>query len=307
MTMSPRAWCRAAKLWPPVLGAALGVWVAVGGTATPEPRTRPARVVSLAPSLTELTFALGVGDRVVGVTAQCDFPPDVRTLPKVGTFLSPNVERVLALRPDIVLATPSPANRRAVEQLRNLGVRVFVVDPQSVTDLAESMRVVGAELGVAERGRELSEQFRASIEEVRQRVAQSRPRKVLFVVGRNPLIAVGRGTIQDELVRLAAGVNIVAAHGWPKVSVEFVLREAPEVILDATMGSEALAESAGADFWQRFTSLPAVQNHRVISFMDDRVLRPGPRLPEGLRALAWAIHPEAFSDEHEPAGQGHTR
>ncbi len=277
------------------------------GSALAETSSKPARVVSLAPSLTELAFALGVGDRVVGVTEQCDFPPEVRALTRVGTFLMPNVERVLALEPDIVLATPSPANRRAVEQLRNLGLHVLVVDPQSVADLAETIRVVATALGVAERGQALSQSFLATVEEVERLVAQSRPRRVLFVVGHTPLIAVGRGTIQDELIRRAGGVNVVAASGWPKVSIEFVLREVPELILDATMGTEATSAADVGKFWQRFSSLPAWKNRRIVTFADDRVLRPGPRLPEGLRALARAIHPEAFGDASALGEGGHAR
>ncbi|MCX8071940.1 MAG: cobalamin-binding protein [Candidatus Binatia bacterium] len=256
----------------------------------------PQRIVSLAPALTELVFALGVGDRLVGATAQCDFPPQALTLPRVGTFLSPNVEAVLHARPDIVLVSPSPGNRRAVEQLRNLGLRVFVVDPQTVQDLAATVRQVGKALGVEEHADRLADRFVASIEATQRLVASCPPRKVLFVVGRNPLIAVGSGTMQDELIHLAGGTNVVRAHGWPKVSIESVLQAGPEVIIDATMGSDSTNAGDGVAFWDQFPLLPAVKNRRVVIRADDRILRPGPRLPEGLRALAEDIHPEAFTN-----------
>ncbi len=269
--------------------------------------TAPARIVSLAPSLTELVFALGLGSHLVGVTHQCNFPPQAAALPKVGTFLVPNVEAVLAARPEIVLVTPSPANQRAVEQLASLGVRVKVVNPQSVEELEESIRSVSEALGVPDRGAELAGKFAASVAATEQAVRHCGVRKVLFLVSRAPLIAAGGGTIQDEAIRFVRGANVAAkvGTGWPKVSIEFILREAPEVILDASMGSEVESDSAALEFWQRFPSLPAVQRQRVVAFPDDRILRPGPRFPEGLAALARTIHPECLGVHAVPSEIGH--
>ncbi len=307
MSALSHKWCHALGLWLRRCAVVFCMCVTLGAVAAEAASPARPRVVSLAPSMTELAFALGVGEQVVGVTAQCDFPPEVRTLPKVGTFLAPNVEAVLALQPQLVLATPSPGNRRVVERLLHLGLRVLVVDPQSVAALAEVIRMVAAELGVPDRGQELSQRFSASIEEVRRRVARAQPRRVLFVVGRNPLIAVGHETIQDETIRLAGGVNVVTAHGWPKVSMEFVLREAPDVVIDATMGTESTSDATAVAFWQWFSSVAATNNRRIVFFADDRVLRPGPRLPDGLRALARVIHPELFAHHDETSEESDAR
>ncbi|GIW44580.1 MAG: ABC transporter substrate-binding protein [Candidatus Binatia bacterium] len=290
---SARIHCRIAWLLHTVL--LLIVCCGVAHAASNPGNTTPQRIVSLAPSLTELVFALGLGERLVGVTGQCNFPAEALALPKVGTFLMPNVETVLALEPDVVLAMPSPGNRRAVERLGRLGVRLVVVDPQNVPQLVESFRVVGTALGVRERAEKLCRRFVESLEATQRLVRRAQPRRVLFLVGRNPLIAVGRETIQDEVLGLAGATNVVRHQGWPKVSVEFVLRENPEVIIDASMGSEATAGEESAAFWQRFSSLQAVKDGRVLVFADDRVLRPGPRLAEAVRALAEHIHPEVFS------------
>lgn len=254
----------------------------------------PQRIVSLAPSLTELVFALGVGSRVVGVTRQCDYPPEARSLPKVGTFLAPNIEAVLAARPDIVLVTPSPANQRPVERLRQLGVRLLVVDPRSIADLERSFRTVAEALGVPQKGDTLAAAFLASIRATRERVAHCPVRKVLLVVSRQPLIAAGRDTIQHEIIELAGGLNVVArvGRGWPRLSLEFVLQAAPEIVWDASMGSDTRDTDEAAAFWQRFPDLPAVRQGQVLLHADDRLLRPGPRLPEGLRELAEKFHPD---------------
>jgi len=250
------------------------------------------RIISLAPSVTETIFALGAGDQLVGVSAHCDYPPEVRGIARVGTFVTPNVERILATHPDVVIAVPSPGNQRPVEALRDLGLRVVVVDAHSVAELEAAIVTIGETVGRAAEARALVARIEARFDTVRARVAEVAPRRVLLLVGHSPLIAAGADTVQDELIRRAGGVNLAAGagRGWPHLSIEFVIAAAPEIIIDTGM-----QDGSGSDtFWRAFPSLPAVRDGRVSGFADDALLRPGPRIGEAAEALARRIHPERF-------------
>ena len=257
------------------------------------------RIISLAPSVTETVFALGMGDRLVGVSVYCDYPPQAAKIDRVGNFLTPNMEAILAKRPDIIIAVPTPGNRGSVEALRGLGLRVLIVDPRTLAETEESLVVIGRAIGREAEGHALVARIEAGIAAVRGRLAGAPERRVLMVVGRTPLIAAGTGTFQDELIRMAHGKNLAAAAGgeWPHLSIEFAIAQAPEVIIDTTMGNEERAGAqaqAALDFWNAFPTMPAVQAHRVYGYKAYHLLRPGPRLAEAFEAIARAIHPERF-------------
>jgi len=280
---------------------ALALLVLAGcGASSPGPAAvgPPARVVSLAPSITEIVYALGAGERLVGVCAQCDHPPEVARIPRVGGYLTPSVEVVLAKQPDLVIAVPSPGNREAVRAVERAGVRVLVVHDRTLADLWASITQIADALGMPEAGERLVTDVEARLDAVRTRVAGLPPRRVLVVVGHNPLIAVGGDNLQDELVTLAGGINVAADAGaaWPTLSLELVLARAPEVIVDAAMGSEA----DDAALLRVLPPVPAVRDGRVVRLTGDTLLRAGPRVSEAAEALAAAIHPEAF----RPASAG---
>jgi len=275
----------------------------------------PMRIVSLAPSVTETVFALGLGDRLVGVSIYCDYPPAAEHIDRVGTFLTPNVEAIIAKRPDVVIAVPSPGNQDGVESLRRVGVKVVTVDPNTVEEIKQSLITIARILGHEDRGRALVAAINERIDAVQGRLAGATPRKVLMIVGQTPLIAVGRGTFQDELIRMARGINLAAEAGspWPHLSLEFVIAAAPDVIIDTTMGNEERAGAAAAlAFWNSFPSIPAVRERRVSGYKAYQLLRPGPRIAEAFEMIARFIHPERFagteatvppSDEPMPAVQ----
>lgn len=271
---------------------ALGLALAACSEPAPPPATGlPRRIVVLAPSATETVFALGAGERVVGVCGQCDFPPAAAGVPKVGGYLTPSVESVLGVRPDLVIAVPSPGNREAVRALERAGVRVVVVQDRLLGDLWASIRTIADALGVPADGERLAARVRAELDAVRARVA-GRPRvRVLLVVGHSPLIVAGGATLQGELVEIAGGENVAADVGaaWPQVSPELVVARAPEVIVDAAMGTEAGARSLFAGL----TTVPAVARDRIVPVHADSIFRAGPRVGEGAALLAAAIHPDA--------------
>jgi iron complex transport system substrate-binding protein len=243
----------------------------------------------LAPSATETLYALGAGDRVVGVCAQCDYPEAAARAPKVGGYLTPSVEAVLGVRPDLVIAVPSPGNREAVRAIERAGVRVLVVQDRQLGDLWESIATIAYALGDAAAGERLAADVRGRLDAVRTRVAGAPPVRVLLVVGHSPLIVAGAGTLQGELLEIAGGTNVAADVGsaWPQVSLELVVARAPDVILDAAMGTEAGAHALFAGL----TTVPAVRDGRIVAVSSDALFRSGPRVAEAAALFAAAIHP----------------
>lgn len=278
------------------LTAAL-VALVLGALGVDAPRAAadgPARVVSLAPSITEIVYALGAGDRLVGVCGGCDHPAAVARVPRVGSYLSPSVETVIGTRADLVIAVPSPGNREAVRAVERAGIRVLVVQDRTLANLWASIQAIADALGIAEEGRRLVKEVTGRLDQVRAWVDPRRRRRVLVIVGHNPLIVVGGGTLQDELVTLAGGTNVAADAGsvWPKITRELVVARAPEVIIDAAMGDERGARTLFADL----TTVPAVANDRIVVLRTDAFLRAGPRVSEAAGALLRAIHPEVSAE-----------
>ena len=262
-----------------------------------------ARIVSLAPSITEILFALGVGDRVVGVSTYCDYPPQVARIDRIGTFLSPNIELILKHQPDLVIGVPSPANHAPVESLEDLGLHVLIVDPEGVAATCAAIRRVADAVGVAAQGERLAKRIEANVARVEARLQDVPRPRVLMLVGLRPLVAVGAGSYQDELIRLAGGTNVAAETGeeWPRLGIEFVLSRAPEVIIDA--GAEEKGGERRA-FWADFPTIPAVRNGRIYGYGAKELLRPGPRVAQTLETIARFLHPERFPDETPSPGAG---
>ena len=275
-----------------VLLLALVVLAGCGAPVPPQPAGTAARVVSLAPSVTEIVYALGAGDRLVGVCGQCDYPADVQHVTRVGGYVVPSVEAILAVRPDLVIAVPSPGNRESVRAVERAGVRVLVTHDRTLADLWDAMRAIASALGLPDDGARLVDDVKRRLDEVHARVSALPTRRVLIIVGHDPLVAVGGRNMQDELLTLAGGTNVAADAGtvWPTINVELVVARAPEVIVDSAMGTE----QAGRTLFARLTTVPAVQNDRVVALRGDTLLRAGPRVPEAAAALAAVIHPEAF-------------
>jgi cobalamin transport system substrate-binding protein len=257
------------------------------------------RIVSLAPSVTETLFALGAGNEVVGISTYCDYPPEATHIDRIGTFLTPNIEAIIAKHPDLIIGVPTPGNRSPVEALERVGLRVLIVDPQTLGDIKAVIERIGAAVDRDAAGRALVQRIDTDMAATRARLADAPRRRVLMVVGQTPLIAVGSGIFQDELIRMGGGINLAAQAGgaWPHLSLEFVLAQAPEVIIDTTMGNEERAGAGAAmEFWATFPTLPAVQAHRVYGYKEYQLLRPGPRVADAFRAIARFIHPERFGN-----------
>ncbi len=247
----------------------------------------PARIVSLAPSATELVFALGQGARVVGVTRYDDEPPEARALPKVGGFLDPSVEAVLALRPNLVLAAPNREIRPRLQRLVDLGVPVLVLPGNALQDLWWSTHRLAAvfDLETRARGHKMLDSLERELIAIRDRRPKATRPRVALAYGQAPLVLAGPGSLAHQLLDLAGASNVVKIErSYPVYSMEQLAMDAPEIILDAS--SE---HGADASFWTRYRVLDAVRHGRVVPLTSTSLLRVGPRIGEALRSLADAI------------------
>jgi iron complex transport system substrate-binding protein len=251
----------------------------------------PGRIVSIAPSNTEILFALGLGERIVGVTDSCDYPAEAKNKPKVGA-VQLDYERIVALHPDLVVAVGS-LQRQAVTKLSDLGITVLAVDPKSVDGVLRAISLIGRATGAEARASEVVRELSARMDRVLRKLSgvkeSDRPR-VFVEIWNEPLMTAGKGTFIDELVFAAGGLNIArdAPGEWPEFSEEAVIERDPDVVILTNFNrAEALARPA----WQ---GISAYKTGRVYEVNPDVLVRPGPRLVDGLETLAALLHPALF-------------
>ncbi len=262
---------------------------------------RPLRVVSLAPSITETIYALGRGDWVVGVTDVCDYPPPARELPKVGGIAAPNLEQIVRLRPDLVFATAEGNARDLLNRLERLGLATFALLPDSYHGVVGSILAMGRALTAEPPARGIVDDILRQASHVEGLVA-GRPRPgVLYLIWTDPLIAAGGGTYLDDLLGMAGGRNIMSERtgSYPRLNWEQVIARAPDVILLADHREDSQRPATGSGGvpaeWHAWRAVPAIRTGRVLAVPSNTILRPGPRLGDGLMRLARAIHPEVFA------------
>jgi iron complex transport system substrate-binding protein len=257
----------------------------------------PQRIVSLSPNLTETIFALGAQEKLAGVTDFCDFPPEARQKTRVGGAISPNLEQIVALKPDLVLATTALNRKVTVEELERLGVSVYATKPRRVRDVIASLERLGQMIGAEERGATLAASLRSRLAELEQRLAGRAPRTVLFIVWADPLITIGPETFIADALRYAGARSAVeTTQDWPRLSLEEAVRLQPEFLVFADTHSESV-ETRVRDLSERpgWRSLEAVQQKRV-AIVSDAISRPAPRLVDAIEQLARQLHPTAFGE-----------
>ncbi|QQR90491.1 MAG: ABC transporter substrate-binding protein [Myxococcales bacterium] len=250
------------------------------------------RIVSLAPSTTEALFALGLGPRVVGVSRFCNYPPAAKSLPKVGGFIDPSLEAILALRPTLVVGARSPNNRGVVRILEQQGVSTYFPTIHSVSD------IIGLLGGLAKRtGQEKIAQARIS--EIKQKLASVKAHfpkhkaRVLLLFSEQPFSVTGPTSFADDVLTHAGAINVMGSGpAYPTLSLEHIVSLSPDVIVRAIMEAKSNDAESGVQ-WSRFTSMPAVKNGKVITIQDDRLLRPGPRIADAVELLFQSIYGDA--------------
>ena len=258
----------------------------------------PARLVSLAPSNTELLFELGVGDRLVGVTEFCNFPEPAKNVERVAGYSSMSLEKIVAVEPDLVVAARGN-DLQNLEALRSLGFPVFALDIQSVSQLIGAAGRLGKALGATGRADSLQEAWRDRLHQIQSRVDTTKGRpKVMWGYWGETVYTAGAGTAIDDVIRLAGGFNVgeSAPGAWPQVSLETVISWSPDVIITTYLPGDATADVLEEEIdrlrqMDGWGTLPAVLNGRIYYLPSDWLMRPGPRLLEALEMLADKLNP----------------
>jgi iron complex transport system substrate-binding protein len=252
----------------------------------------PLRIISLAPSVTEVLYLLGADDRLIGVTTHCDWPEDARRKPKIGTLLTPDYEAILAARPDLIIASTAGNDRASVEKLAGIGLPVFVTAPRSVTGIIETTLLMGRITDCADSGERLAAQIRAKLAEIQRRLAGLPPVRAFFITWFDPLLAPGEKTFENDVLRLAGVISISAASSefYPRYSLEEVVAQNPDVILTVRHEGNPLPDLARLAGWR---SLQAVRQGRI-HVLSEVLQHPSPRFVDGVEELARSLHPERF-------------
>lgn len=260
----------------------------------------PQRLISLSPSNTEIAFALGLSERIVGVTEYCNYPPEAQEKELIGGFATPNIERIVELEPDLVLA--STIHEEAVTQFEALGITVLVIESATLTELYTSISLMAELTGVSGAGEALIATMQWRIGAVEEQIAsipEAERVRVYYEVYSDPLMSAGKQTFINEIITLAGGINIFADidESYPQISAEVVAERQPQVILypdyhgTADLVLESMVDRPG------WSSIPAVAEGKVYAASDDAFARPGPRVVEAIEEAARLFYPHLFSQQ----------
>jgi len=258
---------------------------------------QPARVIGLAPNVVEVVYLLGRGEVLKGATLYSNHPPEAKSLPRVGSYVRLDVEKIISLKPDLCLATKDGNPVHTVERLTGLGIPVYVVDPLGLDGIMDMVARLGDLLGAPEKAAAIVNDMRARINAVKESLAAVGDRPgVFFQIDAAPIISAGTETFIDELITAAGGRNLAAGgERYPRFSWEDIIQMQPDIAIVASMaGGHSIADLKGS--WQRWPQLKVVKNSRVHVVDADLIDRPTPRLVAGLEEFAAIIHPELFGD-----------
>ncbi len=289
--MTPVRWVAAA-----VAIALLGACTSCGRGSV-KPSGAAQRVVSLSPSTSETMFAIGARNALVGRSRYCDFPPEIASIPEVGGYVDPSYEVILALRPDLVTGARGPSGREVADRFASRGIATFFPETESFAQIDEMVEGLGARTAHSAEAEAAVARMHARVAQVEQAVLGKPRVRTLLVFGLEPIVAAGPNSFADEMVRRAGGENVVREGGkYPTLGMEHVLALDPEVVVDAAIGEARGVERIGADApgWREAR---AVKSGHVVTLNNEVVLRPGPRIGEGLATLAHALHPEVALGE----------
>lgn len=248
--------------------------------------SEPQRIISLKPNITEIIFALGAGDRLVGVTKYCDYPEGAKKLPRVADYVRPFTERIISLSPDLIIGSEENSSRRSVEILRRMGFEIKLFPFTTVEDMMSSIEGVGKAIGKRKEARKLVASLRGQLRKSKDVCSRSDSRRVLVAWGHRPLVVTGSSSFMGELLDMVGAVNVSGAGSskYPHWSAEKVIASDPEIIIDMSMGTD----SSKDDLWGSFSTVTAVKEGHIYR-LDDSMLRAGPRLPLALGELVKTV------------------
>jgi len=253
----------------------------------------PKRIVALAPSITETLFALGLDEEIVGVTTFSNYPEAARSKPRVGSYISISLEKVVSLNPDLIIGTADGNKKETVEQMERVGFPVYVVNPASLDEIFETVFNIGKITGKDNLAKKLVHNLRERINFVVTQTARLKKHSVFFQIGIDPIVTVGKNTFQNKLITLAGGTNISGEETtkYPSYSIEEIIVKQPEIIIVSSMKRGENFEQV-RNRWKRWKNIPAVKNNRIHIIDSDLIDHPSPRIVDGLEKMAEIIHPE---------------
>lgn len=261
---------------------------------------REERIVSLSPNLTEILFAIGLGDEIVGVTLDSDYPPDAAKKTKVGTFWQPNIEAIVSARPSLVVTLDFEQQKNLARRLTRIGYKTLVVKINKVSDLYKVIGEIGEVTDRRRQANELLTSLKTKLEQLANLIVNKAKVRVLWVVQREPLRVAGRDTFVNEIIEMAGGENAIGptVNKYPPIGSEQVVACDPEVIIEPAMirqDFESQRQTA-LQYWSKFQHVSAVKDRRIYVIDGDTVSRLGPRLYEGTEAIAKCLRPDLFEN-----------
>ena len=257
----------------------------------------PKRIIALAPSITEIIFALGQQDRLKGTTQFSNYPAEAAKLPKVGSYVRLDLERIVALNPDLCIAIKDGNPKGIIDRLQSLNIPVFAVNPRNLESMIQTIQKIGSILNASQKANTLVKDMRSRIQQVDALVSRIDRRPRVFIqIGISPIISAGTNTFIHELIVRAGGLNVAASNrAYPHFSREQVLALAPDVLIITSMARSGAFEKAKAD-WNRLSHMPAVREKRIYTVNSDVFDRPSPRLLDALEILTRLLHPKLFKE-----------
>ena len=258
----------------------------------------PKKIVSLAPNITEILFSLGLDQEIVGVSIHCNYPEKVQSKVRVGSYISLDFEKIVSLKPDLIIATGAGNTRDMVDRLERLGFPTYVIFPKNVEDVIRSVAHLSQLVGREKEGTEIILELKKRKERVVElTLGLPRPR-VFLQIGEAPIVTVGKNSFADDLIRLAGGDNVAGNEKemYPRFGMEEILKRSPEVILISSMNPKGNYQRVLQE-WSRWKTIPAVKNGQIHLIDSDLIDRPSPRIIEGLEEMAKILHPERFKKQ----------
>ncbi len=259
---------------------------------------KPYRIVSLAPNLTEILFALGLEEQIVGISNDSDYPPEAANQKKIGTFWQPSTEAIIACKPDLVITLWFEQQKAVADSLERLGYKILSLKIEKIEELLTAIQEIGTITDCKPQAEQLLEKLNGQLNDLQLRLGSANKVKVLWVVQVEPLRIAGRDTFINELIKLGGGENAIGdtLQQYPPIGTEEILTCGAEVIIQSAMGTGDMADQQreAEKFWSRWENVPAVKNNKIYVVEPDTVTRLGPRLYQGVELIARCLHPKIF-------------
>jgi iron complex transport system substrate-binding protein len=253
----------------------------------------PQRIVSLAPGITEILYAMNLADKIVGVTSYCNWPAAAKQKQRIGGFINPSIEKIISLQPDLILATADGNRKETIEQLERLGLAVYVTNPSSTKGILNGILRIGEITAEEKAAKSLVARLQKRLNNVSKQIQGKIQPRVFFQIGLDPVITTGKGTLINEAIELAGGINIAGKDTvrYPRYSAESLMAGAPDIILFAPMANDREFATV-KKFWQKFDEIPAVKQNRIYPIETDLISRASPRIVDAIERMAVIFHPE---------------